>query len=170
MSVRATADDGSSIPVRTRTAKGWIWPKGTLTPGESVHIAVVIARPSWARKLVGAYERRSITVPAPRAKVLTHWIQTRHGKPVQVRFSTPVRSITVWRGDKIASRSSPRRAHRPAAALADLVRSGSIRVSAAARIWESPSSPVRVTWFPTGRPLAAVLQPALGSRSCPGSP
>ncbi len=121
MSVRATADDGSSIPVRT-TARGWIWPKGTLTPGESVHIAIVVARPSWAHKLVGAYEHKSITVTAPRAKVLTHWIQTRHGKPVQVRFSTPVRSVTVWRGDKVAKQklASPQ-AHRLAAALADVV-------------------------------------------------
>ena len=44
---------------------------------------------------------------------------------------------------------------------------GSIRVSAAARTRETPSSPVRVTWFPTGQPLAAVLQPALGESLLP---
>src|SRR4030088_36045 len=36
-SVRATAPDGSAIPVRT-TGNGWIWPKGTLTPGDTVQI------------------------------------------------------------------------------------------------------------------------------------
>ena len=166
-SVRATAADGSAIAVRT-TGKGWIWPRGTLAPGETIHIAITVQRPSWARRLVGEFERRSVTVRAPRARVLTHWIQTRHGKPVQVRFSTPVRSITVYRGDKVAKQ----RLARPRSVVS-LPRSltssdtGSIRVSAAARTWESSSSPVRVTWFPTGQPLAAVLQPALGKSLLP---
>jgi peptidoglycan hydrolase-like protein with peptidoglycan-binding domain len=167
ISVRATADDGSSVPVRT-TAKGWIWPKGMLDPGNTIHIAIVVQRPSWARTLVGAYEHKDITVTTPRVRVKTHWIQTRHGKPVQVRFDTPVRSVIVMRGDKVAKQklASPKR-------VVSLPRSltssdtGSIRVSAAARTWETPSSPVRVTWFPTGQPLAAVLQPALGKSLLP---
>ncbi|MDX6568577.1 MAG: hypothetical protein QOH15_1155, partial [Gaiellales bacterium] len=167
LSVRASSADGSAVPVRT-TGRGWIWPKGTLAPGQTVRVAIVVERPSWARTLVGAYERRNITITVPRAKVLTHWIQTRHGKPVQVRFSTPVRSITVYRGDKVARQklASP---HRVVSLPRSLTSSdtGSIRVSAAARTWESPSSPVRVTWFPTGQPLAAVLQPALGRSLLP---
>jgi peptidoglycan hydrolase-like protein with peptidoglycan-binding domain len=167
ISVRATADDGSSVPVRT-TGKGWIWPKGMLDPGKTIHIAIVAQRPSWARRLVGAYEHKDITVTTPRVRVKTHWIQTRHGKPVQVRFDTPVRSVIVMRGDKVAKQklASPKR-------VVSLPRSltssdtGSIRVSAAARTWETPSSPVRVTWFPTGQPLAAVLQPALGKSLLP---
>ncbi|MEA2874788.1 MAG: hypothetical protein QOH67_5163 [Hyphomicrobiales bacterium] len=167
MSVRVTADDGSAIPVRT-TARGWIWPKGTLDPGQTIHVAIVAERPSWARRLVGARERKRITITAPRAKVLTHWIQTRHGKPVQVRFSTPVRAITVFRGDKVARQTlaSPRRVVSLPRSLTSSD-SGSIRVSAAARTWESSTSPVRVTWFPTGQPLAAVLQPALGKSLLP---
>jgi hypothetical protein len=167
ISVRATTNDGSSVPVRT-TARGWIWPKGMLAPGNTIHIAIVVKRPSWARTLVGAYEHKNITVATPRTRVKTHWIQTRHGKPVQVRFDTPVRSVIVMRGDKVAKQklASPKR-------LVSLPRSltssdtGSIRVSAAARTWETPSSPVRVTWFPTGQPLAAVLQPALGRSLLP---
>src|SRR3954447_3052825 len=72
MSVRATADDGSPIPVRT-SAKGWITPKRDLAPGERIHIAVAVARPGWAKRLVGAIEHTSIVVTAPRARVLTHW-------------------------------------------------------------------------------------------------
>jgi lipoprotein-anchoring transpeptidase ErfK/SrfK len=167
VSVRATADDGSSIPVRT-SAKGWITPKSTLTPGEHIHIAIAVERPGWARRLVGATEHTSIVVTAPRARVLTHWIQTRPGKPVQVRFSTPVRSVTVRRGDKVAKQrlARPRRVVSLPSSLTS-TDSGSIRVSAAARTWERTSSPVRVTWFPTGSPLAAVLQPALGTSLLP---
>jgi peptidoglycan hydrolase-like protein with peptidoglycan-binding domain len=167
LSVRATADDGSSIPVRT-SAKGWISPKGTLKPGQRIHIAVAVERPSWAKRLVGATEHQNIVVTAPAVKVLTHWIQTRHGKPVQVRFSMPVRSVTVWRGDKVAKQRLAR-PHRVVSLPRSLTStdSGSIRVAAAARTWETASAPVRVTWFPTGQPLAAVLQPALGKSLLP---
>ena len=167
VSVRATTLDGTPVPVRT-TARGWIWPKGMLHPGQRIEIAIVVKRPGWASPIVGANERKRITVTTPSAKILTHWIQTRHGKPVQVRFDTPVREVIVLRGDKVAKQklASPHR-------LVSLPRSltssdtGSIRVSAAARTWETASSPVRVTWFPTGKPLAAVLQPALGKSLLP---
>ena len=48
--------------------------------------------------------------------------------------------------------------------------SGSIRVASAARTYERTGKPVRVTWFPTGAPLAAVLQPALGKTLTPMQP
>jgi lipoprotein-anchoring transpeptidase ErfK/SrfK len=167
VSVRATSDDGTPLPIRT-TATGWIWPKGTLDPGTRIHIAVVVSRPDWAKRLVGAEEHRNLTVTTPRVRVLTHWIQTRHGKPVQVRFDTPVRTVTVLRGDKVATQrlSTPKRVVSLPRSLTSSD-SGSIRVSASPRTWETASRPVRVTWFPTGRPLAAVLQPALGKSLLP---
>jgi hypothetical protein len=166
-SVRATDANGKTVPIRV-TAKGWIWPKGILAPGEKLHIAIVVERPSWARRIVGAEEHESIDVVTPTAHLKTHWIQTRHGKPVQVRFDAPVRVVIVSRGDKTAKQTlaSPKR-------IVSLPRSltssdtGSIRVSSAARTWETPSAPIRVTWFPTGHPLAAVLQPALGKSLLP---
>ena len=142
----------------------------TSTPGERIHIAIAVERPGWAKRLVGAIEHTSIIVTAPRARVLTHWIQTRPGKPVQVRFSTPVRSVTVMRGDKVAKQrlARPRRVVSLPSSLTSSD-SGSVRVSAAARTWESSSSPVRVTWFPTGSPLPRCCSRRSARRSCPSS-
>ena len=71
-------------------------------------------------RLVGAEEHKSLTVTTPRVHVLTHWIQTRHGKPVQVRFDTPVRMVTGAarrQGGEAAPLDAE--ARRLAAALAD---------------------------------------------------
>jgi lipoprotein-anchoring transpeptidase ErfK/SrfK len=167
VSVRATGPDGKSVPVRY-TAQGWVWPSGKLHPGEELHISIVVKRPNWAARLVGSEEHRELTVVAPSSHVKTHWIQTRHGKPVQVRFDTPVRVVVVYRGDKVAKQrlASPKRVVSLPRSLTS-TDTGSIRVSSAARTYETLSAPVRVTWFPTGHPLAAVLQPALGKTLLP---
>jgi peptidoglycan hydrolase-like protein with peptidoglycan-binding domain len=167
VSVRATGPDGKPVPIR-HTAQGWVWPRGTLRPGEELHISMVVKRPNWASRLVGSEEHRQLTVVAPSSHVKTHWIQTRHGKPVQVRFDTPVRVVVVYRGDKVAKQTlaSPKRVVSLPRSLTS-TDTGSIRVSSAARTYETLSAPVRVTWFPTGHPLAAVLQPALGKTLLP---
>ena len=170
VSVSATDSHGKPVPIR-RTAKGWVWPRGTLHPGETLHISLVAKRPSWAARIVGSEEHRELTVVTPSAHVKTHWIQTRTGNPVQVRFDTPVRVVVVRRGDKVAKQTlaTPRRVVSLPRSLTS-TETGSIRVSSAARTWETESSPVRVTWFPTGHPLAAVLQPALGKTLLPVQP
>jgi peptidoglycan hydrolase-like protein with peptidoglycan-binding domain len=170
VSLRATGTEDVLVPV-SHTAKGWVLPKGILPAGEKIHIFVTVKRPSWARWLVGSEEHESIVVTAPRSQVKTHWIQTRPGKPVQVRFDMPVRTVVVYRGDKVAKQhlARPRRVVSLPRSLTSS-NTGSIRVASAARTWEKVGGSVRVTWFPTGAPLAAVLQPALGKTLTPMQP
>jgi peptidoglycan hydrolase-like protein with peptidoglycan-binding domain len=167
VSVRATGTEDVLVPV-THSSKGWIAPKGIIAAGEKIHIYVTVKRPSWAGWLVGSEEHESIVVTAPRSQVKTHWIQTRPGKPVQVRFDMPVRTVVVYRGDKVAKQhlARPRRVVSLPRSLTSS-NTGSIRVASAARTWENVGGSVRVTWFPTGAPLAAVLQPALGKTLMP---
>ncbi len=99
--MRATGTKGVLVPI-SHTAKGWILPKETLAAGEKIHIYVTVKRPSWAGWLVGSEEHESLVITTPRSVVKTHWIQTRPGKPVQVRFDMPVRTVIVYRGDKVA--------------------------------------------------------------------
>jgi peptidoglycan hydrolase-like protein with peptidoglycan-binding domain len=170
VSVRATGTKGVLVPI-SHTAKGWILPKDTLAAGEKVHIYITVKRPSWAGWLVGSEEHKSIVITTPRSVVKTHWIQTRPGKPVQVRFDMPVRTVVVYRGDKVAKQhlARPRRVVSLPSSLTSS-NTGSIRVASAARTWEDVGGSVRVTWFPTGAPLAAVLQPALGRTLTPLQP
>ena len=65
VSVSATDSHGKPVPIR-RTAKGWVWPRGTLRPGETLHISLVAKRPSWAARIVGSEEHRELTVVAHR--------------------------------------------------------------------------------------------------------
>jgi hypothetical protein len=169
-SVRATGTEGVLVPI-THSSKGWVWPKGTLSAGEKIHITITVKRPSWAGWLVGSTEHQSIVVTAPRSHVKTHWIQTPVGKPVQVHFDTFVREVVVYRGDKIAKQrlASPRKIVSLPRSLTS-TETGSVRVASAARTWEKPGQPVRVTWFPSGHPLAVVLQPALGKTLTPMQP
>jgi hypothetical protein len=170
LSVRATGTEGVLVPIK-HTAKGWVLPTGILASGEKVHITVTVKRPSWAGWLVGDEEHVSYEMTTPKSVVKTHWIQTRPGKPVQVRFDQPVRSVTVWRGDKMAKQrlARPRTVVSLPRSLTSST-SGSIRVASAARTYENTGKAVRVTWFPTGAPLAAVLQPVLGKSLTPMQP
>ena len=101
--------------------------------------------------------------------MLTHWIQTRHGKPVQVRFDTPVARSWSCRGDKVAKQTlaTPRRVVSLPRSLTSTDTRQHPRLEPPLARGRRSSSPVRVTWFPTGQPLAAVLQPALGKTLLP---
>ena len=47
VSVSGTNSHGETVVTR-RTTKGWVWPRGTLRPGETLHISLVAKRPDWA--------------------------------------------------------------------------------------------------------------------------
>jgi hypothetical protein len=169
LAVKAVDGDGVTVPTRV-SAKGWVYPTGIVRAGETITVTLTVRRPSWARRLVGDTEHVSHTLTTPRSVLKTHWIQTRPGKPVQVRFDEPVRSVIVTRNGKTAKLhlARPRRVVSLPRSLTSTP-TGSVQVSSSARTWEHEGASASVTWFPPA-PLAAEIQPSLGATLTPMQP
>src|SRR5689334_14120505 len=98
VSVTVRGDGGTVVPVRV-TRDGMLWPRAKVRPGERLHVAVVVKRPSWASWLVGSEERRQLVYVVPKPSTRNQqWLGVRPGQPVRVRFDTPVRVVVVRRG------------------------------------------------------------------------
>jgi len=145
--VRATAPDGTTIPLAVRG--GVMTPKTRLTPGEQVTVAVVVRRPGWASWALGSERRERLTIRTPLAHVEQRWLTVERGHRPVVRFDIPVSTVSIGRRTSaVESVSVPI----PTNAVG-----GSTTVAAAPRSWEHLGERVRVTWFPkTPRPAVLV--------------
>src|SRR4051812_40357104 len=168
VSVTVRGDGGTLVPVRV-TRAGTLWPRTKVRPGERLHVDVVVERPSWAGWLVGAEERRQLvyTVPKPTSRP-QQWLGVKPGAPVQVHFSTPVRIVVVKRGHERIWRTlkSPRTVVSLPWSIGKTT-FGRAQIQAASRPWQKLSAPIRVTWFPLGRGVSAVVRPAPGGTITP---
>src|SRR4051812_37433765 len=168
VSVTVRGDGGTVVPVRV-TQAGTLWPRTKVRPGEKLRVDVVVKRPSWAGWLVGAEERRQLvyTVPKPTSKP-QQWLGVKPGEPVQVHFSEPVRVVVVKRGHERVWRTlkSPRTVVSLPWSIGKTT-FGRAQIQAASRPWQKLSAPIRVTWFPLGRGVSAVVRPAPGGTITP---
>jgi len=157
--VSARTADGTAIPVAVRS-DGTIWPRRRVTPGSRIVVEADFRRPGWAGWLAGASQRETLTVVAPVAAVSEDWLRVKAGAPVEVRFSRAVQEVDL-RG------AAPSRIRLPhpsrKVVLGRLGPAGTVGVSAVARSWERPPSPVDVTWFPIGGPPRVIVTPRQGS-------
>ncbi len=138
-----------------------VWPSKRINAGETLTIDVVVRRPSWNSWLTGKTQRLELTVTAPRAHLLNHYMTVSSGQPLRLQFAQPVATFSAG--------SSPRSLHRQDLAapqsevtLARTAEAGTIWVAAAPRSWEK-SKAALVSWFPAGAATSALATPAPGS-------
>jgi hypothetical protein len=158
--------DGTPVPVVLR--HGTVWPRVRLAPGERVTVTVEVRRPGWAGWLVGAREKRTVTLVTPVAHIRSTLLRPKRGSTVTVRFAEPVSRVRI--GGKGHRRWGTGRSVVPLGIVASgAATAGTTTVAAAARFWEKLSRPARVSWFADGGRTQVVSQPAAGSRISPGA-
>jgi lipoprotein-anchoring transpeptidase ErfK/SrfK len=162
---------GRRVPVSLQAGK--LWPTGKLPPGDKLELTVTVRRAGWAGWLVGGTDRLQATVTTPQARVTATILRPQENGPVAVTFDRPVAVATLW------LRATPKQRlvfQHPRAVVQTGVRAtgrdrfGTVTVSAAARSWETPSAPVRLSWFPAGTKLQALVQPVPGTSIQPLTP
>ena len=77
VSVRATAADGTSVPLAVRGDV--LTPTRPVTPGEPVTVAVVVRRPGWASWALGSERREHLTIRTPVAHIEQRWLTVAEG-------------------------------------------------------------------------------------------
>jgi hypothetical protein len=166
-SVSLTDGHGKRLPVSA--SHGIVWPRVRLAAGERVTVKVAVRRPSWIGWLVGRQVERTVTLVTPVAHLRSTVLRPKRGSVVTVRFAEPVSRIRVGRVPQRGLGSG--RSVVPLGIAASGTRMvGTTTVSAAARRWETLSTPVRVSWFVPGARTRIVATPAVGGRLRPRSP
>jgi hypothetical protein len=162
---------GHRVPVTIRGKE--IWPTGKLAPGERLRVTATVHRASWASWLVGGTKTVESTFTTPSTDVRTTLLHLAPGAPVELRFHEPA-SLVVLKlpGFKQESMrfTKPRSVLRTGMLAVGPNRFGALTVAAAARTWETLSAPVRVSWFPTGDRLQALVKPTPGAVIQPNTP
>ncbi|HST17390.1 MAG TPA: L,D-transpeptidase family protein [Gaiellaceae bacterium] len=159
-SVRASAPDGTSIPLAVRG--GVLTPTKRLAPGEQVTVAVLVRRPGWASWALGSERRERLTIRTPVAHVEQRWLTVERGHRPVVRFDIPVSTVSVGRSSSAV--------HSAAIPIPSTAVGGSTTVAAAPRPWEQLGARVRVTWFPKTRRPAVLVSPTPLTRMNPLGP
>ncbi len=167
--VRATAfgPDGRTIPVAV--TGGRITPLQQVTPGEVISVDVVIRRPGWLSWALGSFRDERLTLRAPVAQLRNRWLTISGGKALAVNFDQPVSAVSFAPAGAPAvnvSLPGPTRT----VTLPGLGGAGTATVSAAARSWERPSTPVQISWFPRSRSPVLLADPAPGTDVSPLAP
>ncbi len=87
-------------------------------------------------------------------------------------FGTPVTRVRIDRGRRARTLrfAEPRSTVVVGRAIRGLPQAGSVSLSAAPRTWEALPRPVRVSWFPSGREVQALAEPALTRQLRPLQP
>lgn len=171
VSVSVADEHGRHIAVRIRDGK--VWPVGKLASGERLKIHATVRRTSWVGWLVGRTEHVAATVTTPVARVTGTLLHLGPDQPVTIQFDHPASAVNLKLPGFPTDRLSF--AHPQARIDTGLRASGKNRfgiaeVSVAARPWEALSAPVRVSWFPAGIRLQAVVKPAPGTTIDPTTP
>ncbi len=170
---RVTVHDsqGRTIPVSLRA--GEIWPKGKLASGEQLRVTATVRRASWVSWLLGGEKTVETTVTTPRTDVRTTLLHLAPGAPVELHFSEPA-SLLQLKLPGFQQQSmrfaKPRAVLRTGLLATGPNRFGVLTVAAAARTWERLSAPARVSWFPEGDRLEALVKPAPGTTIEPTTP
>jgi hypothetical protein len=170
-SVRAAAPSGRSVRVVYRN--GSIVPEVKLRGGQRLHIEATVKRSRWLGWLLGGTETVKATVRTPQAHLVGTMVYPPSGAPVTVRFSRPVKVVSVQLPQGRRTRVTlpvPRRVVPigPAADAAHLA--GTALVSGAPRGWERVPAAVRVSWFPPGPKPHVLVRPALDTPLVPSAP
>lgn len=160
VSVAAHGGDGAAIPLSRHG--GLLVPASRLAPGETVAVDVVVRRPGWWAWLVGKTQRIRLTVRTPTAAVADRWLTLERGAPLRLRFDGPVDVVRA--GARLLDAGGTH-----VVSLGAQPPSGSVLVAAAARSWERPGDPVRVSWFPATPRPALLASPGPGSQISPGT-
>ena len=141
-------------------------PVAALPPGQTVHVRVTVAPPSWLHWLLGSGVSTSATLQAPAATPSARVAVTAHPGRVTLGFDRPV-SVIHYRAAGQPARDI--RLRRPATTVQLAVpdqSGGALQVTAAAWPWERlAAQPTTVAWLEVpqnGVPVAAA-NPAPGS-------
>jgi hypothetical protein len=156
-----------SRPVAVQIRGSQIWPENLIPAGETLSIQVVVKRPGWISWLAGSTQTLHLSVTAPTASLLSHYLTLAGRAPLQLHFKAPIRVYAYGvpghlRRHVLAAPSSV--VTLPRAAVA-----GTVLVSATPRAWESSGARL-VSWFPSGAAATAVADPAPGSTIKAGTP
>jgi hypothetical protein len=168
VSARAIEPDGRWLPVRLRG--GRLEPLAAIAGGTRLQLTVRVRRAGWIGWLVGGTEVVHAVVLTPVAHVTASFVYPASGAPVRVRFSSPVRVVSVRRPGAAPSLLHLGQPSRVAAigiiaAGADIA--GTALVAAAPEPWERLPAPVRVSWFGGGPAPQVLVRPAPGTRLTP---
>jgi hypothetical protein len=169
-SVTVTDASGRRVPVRIRAGK--IWPLGKIPAGERLEVKATVHRSSLVSWLVGGTRVVRTTVVTPRTRVRTTLLHLAPGAPVNLHFDTPASTVALKLPGYKAQRltfARPRRVIQTGLLATGPRRFGVLVVSTAARPWEALSPPTRVSWFPDGPRLQALVKPVPGTTIQPST-
>jgi hypothetical protein len=170
---RVSVRDAQGRPVPVRLRSNRIWPVSKLPSGERLEIRATVHRASWVSWLVGSTKQVALTVVTPKTDVRATLLHLAPGAPVVLRFHQPASHVLLTlpgfdQQELVFAK--------PHAALATGVRAlgpnryGVLTVATAARSWEELSPPVKVSWFPKGDRLQALVRPSPGGVIQPSTP
>ena len=171
LSVRAR--DGYGHPVAVRLHNGRIEPEATLPGRTRVFVRVTVQRSSWVGWLVGKTEVVRTVVRTPAAQVTARFYYPKPGSPVKVRFSHPVRVISVKElggTTKQITLPRPRKLVPIGIDASGADAAGTAFVSGAPRAWVKLPAPVRVNWFPGSAVPKVIVRPAPSTTLVPSAP
>jgi hypothetical protein len=170
-SVRASAPSGRRVRVVYRN--GSIVPEVKLRGGQHLRVEATVKRSRWLGWLLGRTEIVHATVRTPRARLVETTVYPAAGAPVTVRFSRPVKVVSVQLpGGRrtLVTLPAPRRLV-PIGPAADAAhRAGTALVAGAPRGWERLPATARVSWFPPGPAPHVLVRPALDTLLAPSAP
>src|SRR5262245_15829154 len=162
--VSVLTEDGKPVPVTVHG--GIVWPHVRLAAGQDVRVTVDVRRPSWIGWLVGRHAQKTVSLTTPVPHIRATLLRPSPGSVVTVRFAEPVSRVRVSRGRR--PKLGAGRSVVPIGVVASGAAStGTTTVAAAARRWETLSTPVRVAWFASGAGPRIISDPAAGGRLRP---
>ncbi len=155
--------DASGQPLSVVDRGGAIEPTAKVAPGSKVTVSVTVHRSKWLGWLLGRSDQLQAVVQTPSTSLRSHLVYPANGKPVELRFSAPVRVLTVTHPDgrhATLTFREPRRLVPIGVTATGSTIAGTALVAASARQWESLSRPERVSWFPAGPDPKVLVRPA----------
>jgi hypothetical protein len=152
--------DGSRLPVELRQRR--LWPERKVAAGSRLDVVVTVKRSGWLSWAAGKTARVHLTAVAPAAHIAGPVVRVAAGHQVSVRFDTPVMQVTVAHGGKTShmTLAEPRRTAATGIAASSANRAGTVLVRAAPRSWETLGPVERVSWFPPGSGVQALVAPS----------
>ena len=161
VSARAFTAGGVEFPVSV--SHGRLVPGTAVPAGLDVRVRVVVQRPGWLAHVLGKRRVEELSVRAPVAAPASRYVTVATGRPLRVRFSTPVDRVLVGgRTIRVGGARVVSLGTRTAAG-------GTVAVATAARPWEQLGKPVRVTWFRASTTPPVLVSPKPRSTISPGA-
>ena len=152
---------------------GRVLPVGKVTAGERLTVTATVRRAGWVAWLVGKTRQVETVVVTPRARLTGDLVHPALNGPISIRFDSGVNVVTLQQNGspaRLLTFSTPRTVVSTGLTASGEDRFGNVLVAAAPRAWERLSQPVRVSWFPAGAHVEALVRPAPGSSLDPTAP